>query len=295
MASTSWSWSTGRGDTEQRLRKECCRSIKRCRSDSDCGCARGGASRRHHPSRSQARQRDADEIGREAARFRSCEDKCSGRGWQPLDAAHDAAESHRTGSDAGHVSVHGAGASRGSGGRPRTDIFAFGAMLYETVTGKHGVRGQEPGEFDRRHSERRATADLDLQPLSPLLLERIVAKCLAKEPDARWQSAADLRDELRWVALVSPPSTKAEVARAGGNRVAWTVAGVSLVIAALAVAAGLYSARAPGRPAALKCALKSACPGDSKTGWRFRPTDARSLQVDWPMGSGSSGCARSIP
>ena len=39
-----------------------------------------------------------------------------------------------------------------------------------------------------------------LQPMLPTSLDRVVRKCLAKDPDKRWQTANDLRDELRWVA-----------------------------------------------------------------------------------------------
>ena len=159
---------------------------------------------------------------------------------------------------------------------PRTDIFAFGAMLYEAVTGKHAFEGKSHASLIGAILKDVPPPISTLQPLSPLLLERIVAKCLAKEPDARWQSAADLRDELQWVALVSPPSTKAEVARAGGNRVAWTVAGVSLVIAALAVAAGLSSARAPGTTRRAEMRVEVSMPGQFEDGVAISP-DGRTL------------------
>ena len=144
---------------------------------------------------------------------------------------------------------------------PRTDIFAFGAMLYETVTGKHAFEGKSHASLISAILKDVPPPVSTLQPLSPLLLERIVAKCLAKDPDARWQSAADLRDELQWVAHVSPPSMKAEVARAGGNRIAWTVTGVSLVLAALAVGAGLFRARAPVTTGGAEMRVEVTMPG----------------------------------
>ena len=159
---------------------------------------------------------------------------------------------------------------------PRTDIFAFGAMLYEAVTGKHAFEGKSHASLIGAILKDVPPPISTLQPLSPLLLERIVAKCLAKEPDARWQSAADLRDELQWVAHVSPPSMKAGVARAGGNRVAWTVTGVSLVIAALAVAAGFYRARVPGPTRGAEMRVEVSMPGRFED-WVAISPDGRTL------------------
>ena len=95
-----------------------------------------------------------------------------------------------------------------------------------------GIRGQEPGKPHQRDSENDPRPISTLQPLAPPLLERIVAKCLLKEADGRWQSATDLRDELQWVARAPVVSTAPHLA-GGGNRVAWMVAGVALVTAAV--------------------------------------------------------------
>jgi serine/threonine protein kinase len=81
----------------------------------------------------------------------------------------------------------------------RSDIFAVGAVLYEMVTGKRAFNGAN------RNSLIASILERDPAPLStpgsavPRSLERVVAKCLAKDPDLRWQSAQDLKDELRWI------------------------------------------------------------------------------------------------
>ena len=81
----------------------------------------------------------------------------------------------------------------------RTDIFAFGAMLYEMLTGKKAFRRQEPGESDRRDSERRTSADQPAATRRAARLDYLVRTCLAKDPDARFQSVHDVRLQLKWI------------------------------------------------------------------------------------------------
>src|SRR5213083_906918 len=71
-----------------------------------------------------------------------------------------------------------------------------------------------------------------IQPLTPPAFEHIVRKCLAKEPDERWQSAHDIAEELRWIGEAgSQAGIAAPVSRR--QRWLWTIgAALQLVIAA---------------------------------------------------------------
>ena len=82
----------------------------------------------------------------------------------------------------------------------RTDIFAFGAVLYEMVTGKKAFEGKSQASLIGAIMHAEPAPISTLQPLTPRALDRVVKKCLAKEPDERWQSAKDLHDELKWIA-----------------------------------------------------------------------------------------------
>jgi serine/threonine protein kinase len=82
----------------------------------------------------------------------------------------------------------------------RTDIFAFGVVVYEMATGKKAFEGQSQASLTAAILDRDPPSMSTLQPVTPQPLERTVKKCLAKEPDKRWQSAGDLCDELKWIA-----------------------------------------------------------------------------------------------
>ena len=79
----------------------------------------------------------------------------------------------------------------------RSDIFSFGLVLYEMLTGKRAFDGASAASVIAGIIERPAPSIADIAPLA---LDRVLRKCLAKEPDERWQSARDLKDELQWVA-----------------------------------------------------------------------------------------------
>ena len=82
----------------------------------------------------------------------------------------------------------------------RTDIFAFGCVLHEMLTGQKAFVGTTHASLIAAILEREPTPITTLQPLAPVLVDSLVGKCLAKRADDRWQSAADLASALRWVA-----------------------------------------------------------------------------------------------
>jgi Tol biopolymer transport system component len=82
----------------------------------------------------------------------------------------------------------------------RTDIFSFGAVVYEMATGKKAFEGKSQASLIAKILETDPPSISSLQPMTPPALERIVKSCLAKDPDERWQSAGDLAREFEWMA-----------------------------------------------------------------------------------------------
>ena len=82
----------------------------------------------------------------------------------------------------------------------RTDIFSFGAMFFEMVTGQKAFDAKSAAGLLGAILKDQPLPVTSLQPLAPRALNRVVATCLAKDPDDRWQSARDLRRELQWIA-----------------------------------------------------------------------------------------------
>src|SRR5271169_5012278 len=72
----------------------------------------------------------------------------------------------------------------------RTDIFAFGAVVYEMTTGKRGVEGKTQASLIAKILRVISAPFSSLQPVTPPALARVVKKCLSKEPEKRWQAAS---------------------------------------------------------------------------------------------------------
>ena len=90
---------------------------------------------------------------------------------------------------------------RGRGADARSDLFAFGTLLYEMLTGRRAFEGSSPVTVITAILEREPPALSELQPLAPPALDRLVRGCLAKEPEQRWDSALLAAQELRRIAL----------------------------------------------------------------------------------------------
>jgi eukaryotic-like serine/threonine-protein kinase len=117
----------------------------------------------------------------------------------------------------------------------RTDIFAFGAVLYELLTGRRAFAGRTQTSLIGAVLRDDPPAVSSIVAGVPPALDRAVARCLAKDPDARWQDATDLRDELKWIAAGTelPPGRDASRARRAREAAAWLIAAAAIVAAVL--------------------------------------------------------------
>jgi len=125
----------------------------------------------------------------------------------------------------------------------RTDIFAFGAVVYEMATGRKAFEGKSSASVMAAIMISDPPPMSSLQPVTPLALDRVVKKCLAKDPEERWQSARDVTDELKWIAeggsqagllTVAPKdSGTTQAAPASTSKLPWAVAAALVIIAAV--------------------------------------------------------------
>ena len=81
----------------------------------------------------------------------------------------------------------------------RSDIFAFGAVVYEMVTGRRAFQGESRASLIAAILEREPPSITSVLPSAPSLLDHVVFRCLAKDPEERWASAHDLLMELQWI------------------------------------------------------------------------------------------------
>jgi serine/threonine protein kinase/Tol biopolymer transport system component len=88
----------------------------------------------------------------------------------------------------------------------RSDIFSFGCVLFEMITGRRAFEGKSQLSVASAILEKEPEAITTVQPMAPHALDHVVGDCLAKDPEVRWQSAADIARELRWIASGSSSS-----------------------------------------------------------------------------------------
>jgi serine/threonine protein kinase/Tol biopolymer transport system component len=82
----------------------------------------------------------------------------------------------------------------------RSDIFSFGAVLYEMITGNRAFEGKSQISVASAILDKEPEPITNSQPMASAALEHVVSDCLSKDPELRWQNAADVARELRWIA-----------------------------------------------------------------------------------------------
>jgi eukaryotic-like serine/threonine-protein kinase len=125
----------------------------------------------------------------------------------------------------------------------RSDIFSFGAVLYEMATGRKAFSGKTPASVIAAVLAAEPTPISALQPMTPPALQRLVKICLAKDPDERFQSAHDLSLQLKWI---SEAGSQAGVAapiiahRRSRQRFVWALAGAGVALLIASAVAFIY-------------------------------------------------------
>jgi Tol biopolymer transport system component len=118
----------------------------------------------------------------------------------------------------------------------RSDIFALGAVLYEMTTGRRAFEGKTATSAMAAVLEREPPPITSLQPMTPPAFERLVKSCLAKDPEDRWQTAHDVKLQLRQIleggSQITSSAVAAVPARKRTGKAAWIVAAVLAAVAA---------------------------------------------------------------
>ncbi len=118
----------------------------------------------------------------------------------------------------------------------RSDIFGFGCVLYEMVSGRRPFSGESMLNIAAAILEKEPQPISSLQPRTPAALEHVVHRCLMKDPEERWQSARDLSRELKWISeevrLTQASEPAPRLRQKVWERVAWGVAAVCIAILA---------------------------------------------------------------
>jgi eukaryotic-like serine/threonine-protein kinase len=168
----------------------------------------------------------------------------------------------------------------------RTDLFAFGEVLYEMATARSAFAGKTKASLIASILSAEPTPISALQPMTPPALERLVRGCLAKDPEERWQTAHDVKLQLRAIAeggslsgLPAPVSARKRIR----ERLAWS-AGALMTLLALVFAFG-YFERAPSPPRAIRAYIKPAAnsnfhlTGGQASGFALSPDGLRVAYV----------------
>jgi Tol biopolymer transport system component len=122
----------------------------------------------------------------------------------------------------------------------RSDLFSFGAVLYEMVTGNYAFDGKSQASIIAAILEHEPQAISAFQPLAPGALDRLIRTCLAKDPEERIQTAHDVKLQLQWIAegdSQTGPPVGVLAQRKGWDRAGWLLAAALSVLLITGIAA----------------------------------------------------------
>ena len=131
----------------------------------------------------------------------------------------------------------------------RSDIFAFGVVLYELIAGTRPFTGQTPANLVASILKEEPRPLFEMQPQTPRGLAEVVRTCLEKDPEKRWQSARDVRHALRLIAAQPEPSRPARSVRV------WQGLAAAMAAVALGIGAWVWQPTAPGSPSRFEASM----------------------------------------
>jgi Tol biopolymer transport system component/tRNA A-37 threonylcarbamoyl transferase component Bud32 len=131
----------------------------------------------------------------------------------------------------------------------RSDIFAFGVVLYELIAGTRPFTGKTQANLVASILKEEPRPLLEMQPGTPRGLAEVVRTCLEKDPENRWQSARDVKHALRLAAAEPAPSSRSRSVRV------WQALAVVMTSIAAGVGAWVFQPAAPGAPGRFEAAV----------------------------------------
>jgi Tol biopolymer transport system component len=117
----------------------------------------------------------------------------------------------------------------------RSDIFSLGSVLYEMVAGRRAFDEKTQSGVLSAILEKDPAPLAAVAPRAPAALDRLIRRCLAKDPEERWQAAQDIASELEWIGEKKHPSPALQPrGPAFGVPMVWMLCGIALGAALLA-------------------------------------------------------------
>ena len=137
----------------------------------------------------------------------------------------------------------------------RTDLFALGAVLYEMVTGKRAFEGKSQASLIGAIMKAEPKPISHVAQMTPSVLDHVVSRCLAKDPEERWQTAHDLMVQLAWIGRGRTETTVSPALAAAARksaRLTMILTGCALAAAAALAAPAYFYLQGPPEPELLQ-------------------------------------------